>query len=123
MDTLKVVSSPPPPHPSLRAAPQSDKVITGVKAVATTVMPTPLPELSEQDNKQQISNAVKDINTFFEAAQRSLAFSLDDGSGEMVMQITDTKTGELIRQIPGEAALNIAKQLDELTGILFKGRA
>ena len=39
------------------------------------------------------------------------------------MQIKDTKTNEVIRQIPGEDALKLAKQLDEVTGVLFKAQA
>jgi uncharacterized FlaG/YvyC family protein len=41
----------------------------------------------------------------------------------MVMQIKDSKTNELIRQIPGEDALMLAKRLDDVKGVLFKARA
>ncbi len=94
---------------------QSDAVATPI-----TVMPV---EQKELNQKQQITNAVKDINNFFQSAQRSLGFTVDEASGQMVMQIKDTETNELIRQIPGEDVLKLAKRLDDLTGILFKAQA
>ena len=39
------------------------------------------------------------------------------------MQIRDIKSNELIRQIPAEEVLKLAKRLDDLTGILFKAQA
>jgi flagellar protein FlaG len=131
MDTLNGLSPQPykgsgsaqaPPVPVGKA--ESGGTVNAV-ATATVVAPTQdvLSAPQNHETKQQISSAVKDINDFFQMTQRSLGFSLDEASGVMVMQITDTKTGELIRQIPGEAALKLAKQLDELTGVLFKAQA
>ena len=64
-----------------------------------------------------------DINHYFQMAQRSLGFTIDEASGHMVMQIKDTQTNEVIRQIPGEDALKLAKQLDDVKGVLFKANA
>ena len=82
-----------------------------------------IPEQKDQENKQEISNAVKDINSFFQMAQRSLDFSIDEATGHLVMQIKDTKTNEVIRQVPGEDALLLAKRLDDVKGVLFKAQA
>jgi flagellar protein FlaG len=127
MDTLKAVSA----HPSqgsaaVQAPAKNDEEPGGpVSAVtmAATALPAGLPEQKDPENKQQISSAIKDINSFFQKEQRSLAFSVDTGSGQLVMQIRDTKTNELIRQIPGEDVLKLAKRLDDLTGVLFKAQA
>jgi flagellar protein FlaG len=37
---------------------------------------------------------------------------VDEGSGRVVVSVRDRSTGELIRQIPSEAALRIAQGLD-----------
>jgi flagellar protein FlaG len=125
MDTLKVIS--PQPHKSLGTAPAPPLVKGDSVATLSALSSAPLQDVSatppDHEAKQQISSAVKDINDFFQMTQRSLGFTLDETSGVMVMQITDTKTGEMIRQIPGESALKLAKQLDELTGVLFKAQA
>lgn len=76
-----------------------------------------------KDDDQKVSDAVKDINSFFQMAERSLEFNVDKTSGRVVMQIVDTNTHELISQIPGEDVIKLAKRLDEVTGLLFKAQA
>lgn len=127
MDTLKAVSAYTPQSSGLVQSPAKKNEDTGgtVSAVATasTAIQLKLPEQKDPENKQQISNAVNEINNFFQTAQRSLGFSMDESTGHMVMQIKDTKTNEVIRQIPGEDVLKLAKRLDDLTGVLFKAQA
>lgn len=131
MDTLKAVSVHPIQNSGVAQAPpkKSEESSESVSAAssATTATETIPNELtgpkSQEENKQKISNAVEDINNFFQMAQHSLGFTVDEVSGKMVMQIRDTKTNELIRQIPGEDVLKLAKRLDDLTGILFKAQA
>lgn len=128
MDTLRAMLIPPGQSSGTAVHKKDDTGEVSASAAAivpatVTVIPTPTSEPGDSDNKQQISNAVKDINSFFQNTQRSIGFSLDETSGNMVMQIKDIKTNEVIRQIPGEDALKLAKQLDDLTGILFKARA
>lgn len=127
MDTLKAVSAHPSPGSgSVHAPPKKDEASGGtVSAIVTAkaLIPAKLPEQKDQENQQQVSSAIKDISSFFQMAQRSLEFSLDDVSGQMVMQIKDTETNRVIRQIPGEDVLKLAKRLDDLTGVLFKAQA
>jgi len=124
MDTLQAVSSSPYPEPEFVAPKKSVEAEGSIKAATKTPAPIQaLPESQNTDNKQQITNAVKDINHFFQMAQRSLEFTIDEASGHMVMQIKDTQTNEVIRQIPGEDALKLAKQLDDVKGVLFKANA
>ena len=127
MDTLKSVSAHATQSSGLVQSPAKKNEDTGgtVSAVASasTAIQVKLPEPNELENKQQISSAVNEINSFFQTAQRSLGFSVDETSGHMVMQIKDTKTNEVIRQIPGEDVLKLVKRLDDLTGVLFKAQA
>ncbi len=123
MDTLNVI--PPPTQGSssgpVQILPKKTEQPNLVAPVTAT--PVHIPEQKDQENKQQISNAVKDINNFFQMAQRSLDFSIDEATGHLVMQIKDTKTNEVIRQVPGEDALLLAKRLDDVKGVLFKAQA
>lgn len=74
-------------------------------------------------DRQQVSDAVKNMNDFLQMVQRTLQFSLDEDSGEMVVKIKDAQTNEVIRQIPSEAMLKLAKELDKLKGLLFEEKA
>jgi len=127
MDTLKTISDPPTQkYGPVQVFPKKDdKSVGSVSAIATTkpALPASSPEQQAPENQQQIADAVKDINNFFQAEKRSLVFTLDQTSGHMVMQIKNIDTNEVIRQIPNEDVLKLAKRMDDLTGILFKARA
>lgn len=70
------------------------------------------------------SAAVPLFEDLVKAAQRvnetlrpyGVEFDMDEA--RVVTRIIDTETGELIRQIPVEAVLNIAEHLDALPGLL-----
>lgn len=49
-------------------------------------------------------------------------FQISDGE-PVVVQIIDTKSGEVIRQIPSEEVLRAAQQLNDLRGVLINGEA
>lgn len=126
MDTLKAVSAPPTQSYGVVSVPVKKSEESGdgpVIAVDTATTPIKSPDPKTQDNQQQIASAVKNITSFFQADHRSVGFNLDTDSGKMVMQIRDIKSNELIRQIPSEDVLKLAKRLDDLTGILFKEQA
>lgn len=75
------------------------------------------------NTSQQLEEAVANIQEVVQSISRDLNFSLDDSTGSLVVKVTDTKSGDLIRQIPSEEALNLAKRLDEVRSFLFEGKA
>ena len=64
-------------------------------------------------SKQNLDNAVKQLNNYVQSINRNLEFNIDNDSGKTVVKVIDAETDELIRQIPNEEALYIAKQLNE----------
>jgi len=62
----------------------------------------------------EINAAVSKINEIVQSIQRDLTFNLDKDSGETVIRVMDSESGELIRQIPSEEALAIAIHLRDL---------
>ncbi|MBB1477472.1 flagellar protein FlaG [Shewanella sp. SG41-3] len=73
-----------------------------------------------QVDSQELNQAVSDIAASMNVMQKGLAFNIDEESGIQVVKVIDVKTGDLIRQIPNEEALDIAKKLNEVTGLLMK---
>ncbi len=53
----------------------------------------------------------------------NLNFSVDKGTGKTVVRVTDRESGELIRQIPSEELLQIARSIDKMQGMLLKQKA
>jgi flagellar protein FlaG len=103
------------------------------KAVPDRVSPKIAPErlISQADhtkeatiselnkNHADFKKAVVEINKALEKIPTTLAFQVDESSKRFVVNVADISTGELIRQIPGDAVLRIARQLESLKGILF----
>ncbi|HYE35214.1 flagellar protein FlaG [Methylocaldum sp.] len=77
-----------------------------------------------EERKDDVAHAVHNFNEFFQMVRRTVQFSLDEDSGRTIVQVKDAETHELIRQIPSEEILRLAKQLDEFKdgfkGMLLK---
>ena len=70
-------------------------------------------------NAEIFSNIVNDLNSLVQNIQRELNFRVDEGSGETVVTVLDSKTDEVIRQIPADHVLAISENIESLKGILF----
>ena len=77
---------------------------------ATSNAPPP-PAVSVQ---QRIDKAVASLNDYAQSLQRDLRFALDEELGRPVVRVFDRKTQELIRQIPNETALRLARNLKSI---------
>ena len=74
-------------------------------------------------NREQVEDAVATIQEFVQSVRRSINFAVDDGSGHVVVKVTDAGSGDVIRQIPSEEALKLAENLSEVRSLLFKAEA
>ena len=102
------------------AAPDSmavAKFATPTETVAAVQQPAVIPSMA------QVTQAVKRINKTMESLSQGLEFSVDTDSRRVVVKIVDQATKEVIRQIPTEEALQIAKALDQVSGMLIKQTA
>ncbi|MFN3919229.1 MAG: flagellar protein FlaG [Methylohalobius sp.] len=70
-------------------------------------IPARRPELRE------IEQAVKEINDHLQLVRRNLEFSVDRDTQRVVVKVIDAETGEVVRQIPPDAVLELAKFLRE----------
>lgn len=53
----------------------------------------------------------------------NLQFSVDKDTGKTIIRVTDRESGELIRQIPSQELVDIAKSIDKMQGMLLKQKA
>ena len=74
-------------------------------------------ELAKQavQNIEVVREAAKDLNDFAKSIQTNLSFSIDEGSGRSVITVTDSQTGDIIRQIPAKEVLAVANLIREAT--------
>lgn len=73
--------------------------------------------------RDQVEKAVQDIQAFVDSNQRNLDFSIDETTGDVVVKIVATQSGEVIRQLPSEEALKMAQRLRDPHSLLFDEQA
>ncbi len=76
-----------------------------------------------EPSRADVSKAVDNINQAMRSLSQGLEFSIDDDSKRMVVKVVDQQTGDVIRQVPTVEALEIAKALDRVQGLLIRQQA
>ncbi|GAA6134923.1 flagellar protein FlaG [Oceaniserpentilla sp. 4NH20-0058] len=117
---------------SLTSAPQvqSQKPKADVSAKAETEVVTSGKQLPNEDataaaeaKSVEVKEAVSKLNEYVQKTQRDLDFRLDEDSGKTVISVYDRHSEQLVRQIPNEAALEMAKKLNsEEPTLLFSAQ-
>lgn len=74
----------------------------------------------DQSMELRVREAVGNLNQFVQKLTRTLQFSVDEESGRTVIKVVDSETNQLIRQIPPEEVLVLARNLAKGEGVIFK---
>lgn len=107
LPSLPLVSTLPFPPPEVGTQPLSPSSEAGTRP------------LYEND----IASTVGELNKFASQNVPSITFSQDDDSGKTIIRVIDTTDNTVLRQIPSQEALAIAKSLDKLQGWLINQKA
>ncbi|MFC4161601.1 flagellar protein FlaG [Chitinimonas lacunae] len=70
-----------------------------------------------------VKKAVEKLNQTVTSFNRSLQFSVDEDTKMNIVKLVDVDSKEVIRQIPSEEVLSIAKAIDKLQGMLIEEKA
>jgi len=73
--------------------------------------------------KDEVSAAVKKLNEAMPPSAQSLEFEIDEDSKDIVVKIIDQSTREVVRQMPSKEALEMAKAIDKMQGLLIRQTA
>ena len=79
-------------------------------------------EKTEETN-EPLKEVVSELNNLVRDLHRELQFSIDDKSGETVIKVVDSKTDEVVRQIPSEEVVRLRQRLEDAAGAIFQGSA
>lgn len=74
-------------------------------------------------SRNDVVSTVEELNKFVSQSVPSITFSQDDDSGKTIIKVIDTTDNTVLRQIPSQEALQIAKSLDKLQGWLINQKA
>jgi flagellar protein FlaG len=69
--------------------------------------------------KARLEEAIKTLNASVDLNPNELHFSVDSTSNRIMVIVKDEMTGETVRQIPGEAVLRVAHNIESMKGLLF----
>ena len=82
--------------------------------------------LVASNNLEMIRDRLKEIseslNAEMEIRSRDLQFSVDELTNRFLVTVLDKDSGQVIKQIPSDAILKVAHNLEALKGILFDDR-
>jgi flagellar protein FlaG len=92
------------------------------QVVNTVIKPSNVDAMS-QPTREVVAKAAADIQQFVQSMGRNLSFSVDEVSGYHVVRVVNPSTGELVRQLPSEELLKIARDFERLNNVLVSQRA
>ena len=121
---LADASRPAPPRSSLsppsgaaaRAVPpsQADQALPRASAP---------PQAAPSVSQASVSQATREIADYMQSVSRALKISVDEDLGATVIRVLDPQTDKLIRQIPPEEALALARFIAEQRAAPERGAA
>ena len=94
------------------AAPNKDA--EAVAKVASVPLPKSDVKASSQELKEAAETAMKDIQHFISSQASSVRIFKDETSGHMIVQLVDPNSGEVIRTLPSEELLRLARSFEML---------
>ena len=92
-------------------------------APAVHVSAIAVPAVSPAEERQKVKQAVEQVNKAVPSFSRNLQFSVDEDTNKNIVRVVDTTTGDVIRQIPSQEIIEIAKALDKLQGMIIRQKA
>jgi flagellar protein FlaG len=75
-------------------------------------------EAAEDATPVQVEQAVRQVNSALELREVGLQFEVDKDTDKLIVKVIDRATGEVIRQIPNEEVVRIAKLMSDGKGLL-----
>jgi len=110
-----------------KPAPKVDQAFKDIRAVSakseqvhTEMAQQKTRSVEEMDKMQaRLQDVINTMNESIDLNPNKLQFSVDSVSNRIMVVVTDEVTGEVVRQVPAEALLRVAHNLEAMKGILF----
>jgi flagellar protein FlaG len=73
-----------------------------------------------KEREKELKEALSRVREVFHAADPRLEFSIDPDLDRVVVKVMNGDSGEVIRQIPQQEVIELAKSLETPTGLLLR---
>jgi flagellar protein FlaG len=94
-----------------------------VKKVATVEIKPSNVQKESQITQEVVAKAATQIQNFVQEMGRNLSFTIDETTGYNVVRVMNPETNEVIRQLPSEELLKIARSMEQLNSVLVNQKA
>ena len=98
---------------AVQAAPVKPAVVANTERQMADIANQERQEDSAPATAEQVKEAVQKLNDYVQTVQRSLQFDFDEQAGKSIITVVDRDTREVIRQIPDELAIKMARNLND----------
>ena len=105
-DAVRVVNQPEPARAVTAAETALDARLNSHNAQKTL----------QQAETKQLDDTLEELNQRMQAWSTGLKFSMDEDAQRLVVSIVDTTTGDVIRTVPSDAVLKVAKMIVQMQG-------
>ena len=113
-----------PPHDLYFAPPQFESAVKPVRDGDSRVDADPRPSTTEPTpTKENLEQAAARVKEVLRGTTSRLEIEIDSDSHKAVIKIINGESGEIIRQIPAQELLDLARHLDEPKGLLVQEHA
>ena len=72
-----------------------------------------------KDVQDRLEDTIRSLNIKMEVKSSHLNFSVDEISDRVMVTVTNKNTGEVVRQVPADAILKVAHNMEALKGVIF----
>jgi flagellar protein FlaG len=109
--------------PARPVAPAKEAVAAAAPAPAKAAPKQEVPSQAErraeaEAQRRELKQAIERMNQQAIKDGRKLNFAMDEVTDQMVITVRKAETGEVIRQIPSEAVLRVAHNMEQLKGLV-----
>jgi len=94
-----------------------------VKKVAAVEIKPSNVQKESQITQEVVAKAATQIQNFVQEMGRNLSFTVDETTGYNVVRVINPETNEVIRQLPSEELLKIARSMEQLNSVLVNQKA
>ena len=82
----------------------------GYEVKETSVAPPEKDRANHKDKKEEISDAISNLERSF---NRTIRFEIDSELDAVIVKVIDKESGDVIRQIPSEELVELSKKIKE----------
>jgi len=101
---------------------KNDSEVVANAVSKSQLKPSNVVQVTEQ-TRMVVAKAAEQLQNFVQSMGRDLTFSVDPTTGYHTVTVVNPSTGEVVRQLPTEELIKLAKSMDHLKNVLVSQKA